>query len=276
VSKRLSLGLSILFFVVYLYLVLRESLLPVIAMPGVSGGLRIGTLTLMLFSLCHAGYLLGWRLAVAFFAISAAVSWLFEQAGVDTGLIYGAYHYSDMLGAKLGHVPVLIPLAWFMMIYPSYVIANLITSGQPVSKPSGIGAVAGLSFLSAMIMTAWDLAMDPGMSAAGHWIWEQGGPYFGVPLQNFAGWLLTTFVVYLLYRLWERKRLPQDPGTENVIAAAMPVAAYAVMALYYALRGQPEGVQVIAFFAMGLPVILAVARLFSMKTRHQPWPARPA
>jgi putative membrane protein len=27
---------------------------------------------------------------------------------------------------------------------------------------------------------------------------EQGGPYFGVPLRNYFGWVLTTFVIYWL------------------------------------------------------------------------------
>jgi hypothetical protein len=40
-----------------------------------------------------------------FFAISAIVSYAMEETGVRTGFIYGAYHYSDLLGTKLGHVP---------------------------------------------------------------------------------------------------------------------------------------------------------------------------
>jgi uncharacterized membrane protein len=39
--------------------------------------------------------------------------------------------------------------------------------------------------IAAMAMTAWDVVMDPGMAAAGNWIWENGGGYFGVPLHNY-------------------------------------------------------------------------------------------
>ena len=35
-----------------------------------------------------------------------------EEIGVRTGFIFGAYHYSDQLGPKIGHVPLLIPLTW--------------------------------------------------------------------------------------------------------------------------------------------------------------------
>ncbi len=56
---------------------------------------------------------------------------------VRTGLVFGAYHYSDMLGIKLGHVPVLIPLGWFMMIYPSRVVAKAILPYERCALDSG-------------------------------------------------------------------------------------------------------------------------------------------
>jgi putative membrane protein len=263
-TRRISLWLSVAFLAIYAYFIGREFWLPLVNLPAIPGGLAVGTLVLMLLSLTHAGYLLGWRLALSFFAISAVVSWAFEQAGVATGAIYGPYHYTGMLGMKLGHVPLLIPIAWFMMIYPSYVIANLVTRGRPTVDRPSLASMAGLAFISAMVMTAWDAAMDPGMSGAGHWVWEQGGPYFGVPLQNFAGWMLTTFTVYLLYRWLERGRLPPQAADVTPWAAAIPVLAYTAMAAYYVLRGQPEGVRVVAFFSMGLPVVFAAAALLRM------------
>jgi putative membrane protein len=56
-------------------------------------------------------------------------------------------------------------------------------------------------------MAAWDLVVDPILSGptVGAWVWERGGPYYGVPLQNSLGWIVTTFTVYLLYRAVERR-----------------------------------------------------------------------
>ena len=136
----------------------------------ITGGIGIKTLFMMLFSVFHAAYVLGWRHTLLFFGITVAVSWSYEHVGVETGLIYGAYHYTDALGLKLGHVPIIIPIAWFMMIYPSYIIANLIAGGrQKVMMIRGnksnsnnnysnngttLLQILGLSFLSAVIMTA--------------------------------------------------------------------------------------------------------------------------
>jgi len=148
------------------------------------------------FALLHGSLCLGWRRALLLLALTFGVSLLFESVGVATGWIYGPYHYTDKLGPKfLGLVPYLIPVAWFMMTYPSFVIARRLA---PAWK--NIWAwrlwVAGVG---AIVMTAWDLAMDPMMSAGGHWIWEVEGAYFGIPLQNYWGWWLTVFVTFMLF-----------------------------------------------------------------------------
>jgi putative membrane protein len=263
------LGLSVLFLAIHLYFISRELLAPVLGLPREPTSLQINTIVLMLFSLCHASYMLGARKALAFFLISAVVSWAFEQVGVATGLVYGAYHYTDKLGMKIGHVPVLIPIAWFMMIYPSYVIANLIIDGRPTSARAGIRHVVWLSLLSGIIMTAWDLPMDPLMSGMKHWIWDEGGPYFGVPIQNFVGWLLTTFTVYLLYGLLEQWHPARRADGASAPVAAMPVIAYGAFATFHVFRSDPVALGLIAFFAMGLPTLLAAAQLSRLRPQSR-------
>jgi uncharacterized membrane protein len=183
--------------------------------------------------------------------------------GVATGLIFGDYHYTDALGMRIGHVPVLIPLAWFMMIYPRYVIANLLADGRPSGTRGGLAHLIWLAFLSALVMTAWDLVIDPIMSGlpTPAWIWETGGPYFGIPLQNFVGWILTTFTVYWVYRSVERALPPRALGPATVATVAMPLVAYGAMLLANLLSTGPSALWVIGAFAMGLPLILATSRL---------------
>ena len=64
-------------------------------------------------------------------------------------------------------------------------------------------------------MTAWDLVMDPMMVAGGHWVWEVEGAYFGVPLQNFWGWWLTTFVTFILFLALARVSPGEGQRTER-------------------------------------------------------------
>jgi uncharacterized membrane protein len=87
-----------------------------------------------------------------------------EEIGVRTGLIYGHYHYSNMLGPKLSSVPIIIPLAWFMMIYPSWRVAGVLA--RAIDSDSLLGR-STQALIAAMVMTAWDMVMDPGNTAAG-------------------------------------------------------------------------------------------------------------
>ncbi len=185
-----------------------------VTLPVILGGLDGLIVILLLFSLWHASVALGVRLALAFFAITTVTSWIFEEIGVATGLVYGPYHYTSTLGPWLGSVPVLIPLAWFMLVYPTYVVANLIGHGWPVGTPGDRRHLVRLALVGALVMTAWDLVVDPLLSGptVGAWVWEGGGPYYGVPLQNSLGWIMTSFTVYLLYRSVERRWTPQPIG----------------------------------------------------------------
>jgi len=106
-----------------MYLILTEALWTWIRLPGLG---NVGfTLVFVLFALLHCAETEAFRRTAQFFAVSAVVAYAMEEIGVRIGLIYGPYHYSDMLGAKLGHVPIIIPLAWFVMIYPSWRVARL-------------------------------------------------------------------------------------------------------------------------------------------------------
>ena len=185
-------------------------------MPGSIGF----TLMFTAFSVLHAASILGWRRSLAFLLVCAVVSWCFEEVGVSTGLVYGAYHYSSRLGAKLGEVPLIIPLAWFMMVYASWTVARLLLDGAG-SSTSGGGTAARI-VTAAMVMTAWDTVMDPGMARSGAWTWEQGGAYFGVPLHNFAGWLATTITVYTVAELFFRRmdRRPARCGSGRLFRSA--------------------------------------------------------
>lgn len=264
-NARIQIWLAIVLLCLFAYEgVLRALLLGIVRLPLLPGGLTALTTIVGLCSLAHAWYSLGGRNTLAFFGLSAAVSWVFEQVGVATGLVFGAYHYTDYLGARLGDVPLLIPLAWFMMIYPSYVIANLALERRPTGTPAGMARLIRLAAVSAVVMTLWDLVIDPILSGPSvrAWIWETGGPYFGIPVQNYVGWLLTTFTVYLAYRAVEQRFAPVPLGPVTDGVAALAVATYAVMAASDLLSGvAPAGLAVIGVVAMGVPLVVAVWRL---------------
>jgi uncharacterized membrane protein len=262
--KRSTVAASWFLFVATLYLILAGAVHDLhlgFTLPDLG---NVGfTLVFVLFALLHCTAVEGLRFTVRFFAISSVISYLMEEIGVRTGLIFGAYHYSDHLGAKLGHVPVIIPLAWFMMIYPSWTVARALIPTLDLRSLRGLTALASLA---ALVMTAWDVVMDPPMAASGNWIWEHGGAYFGVPRHNYAGWLLTTFLVYWivgwLARFSEPK--PTAPGSVasgTTLFASLPVMVYAFFALRYIGASRFPALQLVALFSMGTPAFIALLHL---------------
>jgi putative membrane protein len=227
--------------------------------------LPFGAMTLFFtaFVVVHSCYLLGWRRGLAFFLATALIGLLFEYVGVKTGLVFGRYVYTGALGWKIfGTVAWPIPLAYFMVLYPCTLMANLLLQGLPVTArlPWTWSVLAAL--LAGLIMSAWDLTLDPYMvSAQKAWIWLDGGPYFNIPFRNFAGWVLTTFTAGMAYRLIEH-RIPLRPhGRVNRLVVAMPIACYGVLIIGDLYLGLPEATKVIAPFTMGCPWLASMMRL---------------
>ena len=214
----------------------------------------VSTLLAFSFAILHSGLREGWR-KTAFLAVIVFLTGLvFESVGVATGWVYGPYHYTDKLGVKfLGLVPFLIPLAWTMMMYPSLVISDGL-----IPRAWGRGrrwlAVAALA---GIIMTAWDLAMDPLMVSGGHWIWEVNGPYFGVPLQNYWGWWLTTFVALLIYQVAVSRIQAHPAGVPDrwAVGSYLITAASTVMVAGLTGLGGPA---LAGVFAMTPWLVLAI------------------
>ena len=229
--------------------------------PPQADGLMI--LAAIAFTFAHGSQLLGWKQIILLAGLSLCISLGMESLGVATGLVYGPYHYTNRLGPMfLGLVPFLIPLAWLMMIYPSWVIARRVSQGWW----RGLRADVGTAAIGALVMTAWDLVLDPLMSNAQHWVWEKPGDFFGVPLHNFAGWWLTAFLILgsfnlLRRRLWphlddELKARKVDPAF-----ARLPVYSYAMAGLSNivdALQNGLKGPALAGFFAMLPWVYLAL------------------
>ena len=227
----------------------------------------INTLGGFLFALFNGASKLGWKRILLLLVSCFVISLTMESVGVATGMIYGPYHYTDLLGTKfLGLVPFLIPAAWFMMMYPSLVIsARLLKSHNPrgwMILP--VAAVGGI------IMTAWDLVLDPIMVQGGHWIWD--GPlssrlYFGIPLQNFAGWWLTTFLTYCVYLFLVNKLVKtniQDLSERTPVIMYIITGSSSILSAFIMGLGGPA---LVGIFAM-LPWMILGMRKTEVSDIH--------
>jgi len=184
----------------------------------------------------------GARQVLRIAAIVIPSSWLIERIGSTTGFPFGPYHYTDALAPLVGGVPAVIPLAWLMMLPPAWAVAHAVT-----------GAVRGWRFVavSALAFTMWDLFLDPQMVAWGYWVWETPGIYFGIPLINYGGWLLSSVLLTVAVR---PPRLPVRPLL--VIYGAVWFLQSVGMTFFW----QMPGPALFGFTGMGLMLLWAIRR----------------
>ena len=170
--------------------------------------------------LAHATGALGGGRALAMLGAAFAISLVAELVGTGTGVPFGEYAYTPMLGYQLGgRVPFPIPLSWFYMLYGCLAMCGrLLPARDDVRTRLAWAGVAGV------MLTAWDISLDPAMSfATKHWYWIQEGPFYGMPWVNFAGWLLTGSVVAFAMLLV----VPPSRFASRVSPASLPILVYA-------------------------------------------------
>ena len=188
-------------------------LLANVMLAGGVGSAAQGLAAISIFVLAvHAVIALGWAEAAVFAATCLAITFAMENLGATTGFPFGRYAF--LVGAGLPHIgviPIIVGPLYFGMGYASWVIANLLVGSQ-VERPQTRYALFAVPLIAAFVMTQWDAVMDPSGSTLGKaWAWYDGGGYFGVPLSNFLGWLLVTWLYFQAFAVFAYNRRNRAP-----------------------------------------------------------------
>jgi putative membrane protein len=134
-------------------------------------------------------------------AALAAYAYAVEFVGLRTGLPYGEFHYVVDLGPTVGGVPVGLPVFFLPLVCNAYLLCLLLLGDRARAAAVRLPAVVAT-------VVAMDLVLDPGAVALGFWVYPGGGPVYGVPLSNFAGWVLSaTVTVLVLDAVLDRRAL---------------------------------------------------------------------
>ncbi len=183
-------------------------------------------------------------------AIVIPLSWLIERIGSTTGIPFGSYHYTETLAPLLGGVPLIIPLAWLMMLPAAWAVAAAIT-----------GTHRGWKFVvvAALAFTAWDLFLDPQMVAWGYWVWAEPGGYFGIPWINYAGWFVSSALITAVVR---PQPLARWPLTVLLVIYTITWFLQSVgLALFWGMPGPA----LVGMLGMGVFVFASLRALRAMK-----------
>ncbi len=109
-----------------------------------------------------------------------------EVAGIQSGIIFGAYAYDTALGPKIWGTPPMIGINWLMLVYAAGI------SLQGLRLPKWALAAAGASLLVLL-----DFIMEPVAIAFDFWHWMEAD----IPLQNYIAWwaIAWLMLMYFLY-----------------------------------------------------------------------------
>lgn len=137
----------------------------------------------------------GWKRALRFWAIASAVALVFELTSTRTGFPYGRYDYTEFTRSDelfIFNVPLFVPLSHGVLMWAGRAIAIVGFRARDRNVIPWLGA------LGAVLV---DLVVDPVGLHGNQWFlgdmyrWRNASGYLGVPLWNFLGWYLATWLV---------------------------------------------------------------------------------
>ena len=190
--------------------------------PGASVASYAATIAIALPSVVALFRYLGAGRAIRALLVLAVFGYVIEGFGVATGLPYGTFYYGDSLGPKLlGLAPYILPVS-----YVPLVIGAVAATGSR--------SVALWTLKSALLLTLMDGVLDPGAVSLGFWVWPEGGPYYGVPVSNYLGWMLSGALASTLLLAVGRWNTAPLPGLlDSAIVAVAFWTGVAVFSLLY-------------------------------------------
>ncbi len=157
----------------------------------------------------------GWRRTLAHIAATLLPMTLIEQVGTTTGFPFGAYHYvTSGNGDELwiGDVILVSVLAWPFLTFAGWEMARWVLGDKPLRLARHVA-------LATLFLLLLDLIMDPLTSRGDRWflgefhVWDEPGVVWGVPWQNYIGWLLSLVLIFTLWQFFDR-RLAGIPATQ--------------------------------------------------------------
>ncbi len=207
-------------------------------------------------AVAHAMARLGVRQrVVVMFVVVSLLALSSELLGTVTGFPFGGYSYTPMLGYRiLGHVPFPIPISWTYILY-----CSLAMCGRLLPARDDLWTRVRWSAVGALILTAWDVAMDPAMVKTFHWTWHTPGSFYGMPYTNWLGWLGTGFVLsWIMLRF-----VPPSAFAARVSPTRLPLVLYAlngIMPIAICLRYGMFWAAGLGTLAMGVPLVISMRR----------------
>jgi uncharacterized membrane protein len=260
--------------------------------------IAVGTVTMRPYVFAFlAAYLvaavahLGWRKTIMFTVVGYLIAFASEVASINIGIPYGWYYYIDATSERelwIAGVPFFDSLSYVFLAYCSYAAALLVVSpakawrGDFVTlETRAIRRSFAVLILASFFQTFLDIIIDPVALQGRRWFlgqiygYREAGCHFGVPLSNYAGWLVTSFVLILSLqiidaRLGRGREKPAGVASIPFRALLGPVLYLSVIVFNIAitLRIGETLLAATGIFIFTLPILIVTVLLIRRVNRY--------
>lgn len=168
---------------------------------------------------------LDWKKAIGAIIILSIYALTIETVAIITGIPYSNFEYSNLIGIKiLGYTPFTVPFSFVPLFIGSIYLASLKTINK-----------LKISILAALFVLMADLVLDPAAVALNFWIWEVNGIFYGVPLMNFIGWIITGFIAAIIFIILFRDKLNNNKPKAMISSLFLIISFWAAVCIYLGL-----------------------------------------
>lgn len=173
----------------------------------------------------------GWKRTMTFTLTGYLIAFGSEWLSINTGFPYGWYYYIDTTSNRelwVAGVPFFDSISYVFLAYCSYATALFILSplrawrwNLVALETRSIRRSFAALLLGTFLQTGLDVVIDPVAFQGRRWFlgqiygYREAGIHFGVPLSNYAGWLLTSFCLIAAFQLIDARRLGE--GAAGVV-----------------------------------------------------------
>jgi putative membrane protein len=170
----------------------------------------------------------GWKRTATFTLTGYLIAFASEWLSINTGFPYGWYYYIDTTSSRelwIAGVPFFDSLSYVFLAYCSYATALFILSplkawrwNLATLETRSIRRSFSALLLGSFLQTFLDIVIDPVALQGKRWFlgqiygYREAGIHFGVPLSNYAGWLLTGFCMIAAFQLIDAGRSDDAPA----------------------------------------------------------------
>lgn len=137
-----------------------------------------------------------------FIGVVFLIGYFSEVVGVNTGLLFGDYQYTKVLGFQWLQVPLLIAVNWFIIIYCCGISTNTLLQklihrvALDTQQPPTLLKALSVIVDGACLAVFFDWLMEPVAVKLGFWIWKGDG---AIPFYNYICWLLISILLLTFF-----------------------------------------------------------------------------